>query len=941
MVLSKSFRSAAQPRILAALLGAILVGSALQGQAQDLPAVSPAQIQQLQDQFGRQGNGTINATGQDQPQPDIVLRPDAPGQAVPPSPPSRLEQIMSQRAGVQLRQFGYDQVGRGRVVTVPQAGAVQDDYILGAGDEIVVTLRGQENSQFRAMVNRDGQVVLPRLNPLSAAGRDFGAFRADLEAAVHRAYVATDAYVSVGRMRQITVLISGEVNAPGQRQVTGLSSALDAVLLAGGIKKSGSLRNIRIVRGGRQYVVDLYGVLTGRGGQADMRLADGDRVVVPLLGNTVAVSGLVRQPGIYELGAGQAGISGKALLALAGGTEVRGNYRLSVLRIMPDGRSSLVPLGKDSELLRSSEILFAQLGADQAVTQATLSGGVGLAGRYPITPGTRLSDILKAPGALGTAPYTLFGIMARKDSRTLLRTLSAFTPVSVLTGKEDLPLQGDDVIRVLSVDEVRFLTKVVADYNTTKVAREEALRNPINADTADQNAPVNDRSGNAVAGSLRDQAQAQQRGAVGSQERASVDQAVQQRRPTAMPGVALPPVAFPDDATTPRNDATRSAPLAANFQQENVVPGSFATNQAANSLDELAQQLGVDSGVLINFLLDHQATLEGAVRGPGLYFVGESVELRDLVQAAGGTINWADQSGIELITTAVDGPTGRAVTRRVDLPLRADGLANYIVKPQDKFRFRQAFTDIGVGKVTVQGELRFTGTYEITRGEHLSDLLARAGGLTNTAYPYGTVFLRRSAATTEKEGYIRTANEVEDQLIVAMTKVGNDKLDAQTFSALQSFVTELRNQKPLGRVSIVADPSVLAAKPELDPLLEAGDVIYVPQRPSTISVLGQVMQPGSYPYRAGQSVEDYVAQAGGHARYSDNSQTFVVLPDGSARKVDSSWLSFDSQSLPPGSAIVVPRDLTPLDLRQTIIDVSTVLSQFAVSVASLAVLAKQ
>jgi protein involved in polysaccharide export with SLBB domain len=158
---------------------------------------------------------------------------------------------------------------------------------------------------------------------------------------------------------------------------------------------------------------------------------------------------------------------------------------------------------------------------------------------------------------------------------------------------------------------------------------------------------------------------------------------------------------------------------------------------------------------------------------------------------------------------------------------------------------------------------------------------------------------------------------------------------------LQTFVNELRTQKAVGRVSITADPSILASKPGLDPLLEAGDIVYIPQRPSTIAVLGQVMQPGSFPYRSGLTMNDYIEQAGGYSETSDESLTFIVLPDGSARRIQKSWLSFDDQNLPPGSTIVVPRDVTPLDTRQLILDVSAIFSQFAVSLASLAVLAKQ
>jgi protein involved in polysaccharide export with SLBB domain len=114
-------------------------------------------------------------------------------------------------------QFGYDQLGVGRQITVPETGAVADDYIMGPGDEVVVSLRGQENSDVRTSVDRNGRVILPRLAPIPAAGRSFGSFRQDVDAAVRRAYIASTASVSIGRVRQISVLVSGEVNAPGVR----------------------------------------------------------------------------------------------------------------------------------------------------------------------------------------------------------------------------------------------------------------------------------------------------------------------------------------------------------------------------------------------------------------------------------------------------------------------------------------------------------------------------------------------------------------------------------------------------------------------------------------------------------------------------------------------------------------------------------------------------
>ncbi|HET7086137.1 MAG TPA: SLBB domain-containing protein [Rhizomicrobium sp.] len=952
-------------------------------------------------------------------------------------PPSRLEQILSARAGVRLQQFGYDQLGTGRQVMVPEIGAVADDYIMGPGDEVVVSLRGQENSDFRTTVDRNGRVVLPRLPPISAAGRSFGSFREDVDAAVHRAYVASTASTSIGRVRQISVLVSGEVNVPGQRIVTGLSSVVDVLLLSNGVKKTGSLRNVRVQRAGHQYTVDLYSVLTGSGSGGAMRLADGDRVVVPPLGGTVAVAGLVRRPGIYELPGRASGMTARSLLALAGGPEVRGKYRLAVQRIEPDGRLNLATLQSEKDVVRDSEVLRLELNADLATSQATLSGGVGLAGQFAVSTGSRLSDVLRAPGAMGQSPYSLFGIIVRKDQRTLLRSLMAFTPVAVLSGTEDLQLQSDDIIRPLTIGESQMLAYVVKTYLDKLAYDQSLIRNPLEAQNG-QAVPVSGASSTAAAATggsvlsmpltssnavsptnpfglepgqlesysfgqddfssvpadtqranivaLLDVATpgtplalqreaAYQRALAANTATASTSglpaspaQIAQQQQAAllavrigttqpAVPGLGLP--GSPQDlngmtvggvngfgGVTDLNgqmngNTQASGPPAANFQDQAVAPGSIASNQEVQTFGELSRQLGIDPLVLINFLIDHRARLDGAVRGPGPYFIGPNVSLADLVQAAGGTVSWADESGVELLTTVVDSNSGRAASQRQSLPLRQGTLVSYVVRPRDQLHFNKVFTDTGIGSVSVQGEVRFAGNYPITRGEHLSDLLVRAGGLNGTAYPAGTVFLRKSAAQVEEQGYKRTANEIQSQLLAGMARIGNDKISGEGFTAIQGFINQLRSQKGLGRIAIAADPSMLAANPQLDPLLEAGDVVFIPQRPSTIAVLGQVMQPGSYSYQPGLTVGDYVKKAGGYAQFSDEDLTYIVLPDGSARKIETSWLGYDATRLPPGSSIVVPRDLAPLTTRQIVLDVTGIMSSLAVTIASLAVLAKQ
>ena len=951
-------------------------------------------VQQLTQQL-QQGRTQANLPIQGL-QPDMGTQVYA---AVPPkipAPPSRLEQILSARAGARLTQFGYDNLGRAQSIAITQTGAVQDDYLLGPGDQLIVSLRGQENNDFRATVDRNGQVLLPRLKPLSAMGRSLENFRQDLEAAVRRAYVATDVVASVASVRQVSVFVTGEVNNPGQHVLGGLSSVIDALALSGGVRKSGSLRNIHIQRAGRDQIVDLYDVLASSGSPPSLRLADGDRIVVPPLGATVAVTGLVRRPGIYELSSRASGMTVRTLVALAGGKEVRGRYRLNVQRISPDGQIKLVTIGDENQVIGDSEILRVELDANQPMAAATLSGGVSLAGQFAVGQSTKLSEILKAPGALGASPYTLFGIIVRKDQNTLLRTPVVFTPVAVLRGAEDMQLQSDDLVRPISVQESALLRYVVQTYLSRLSRAQNQLRNPtLNSSLTDltrneenfygqedfsavppdmQRSIILEIMDNPAPGSsealLREQAYQQSlltaTGGVPNPTPAQMSQAKDAAKISSVTGIPLQAPTSSGQAIglqAPTNPAatssssssavqaqtdssvpslTEKAPKpAANFQEQPTVVGEFASNQEVGTFGELSRQLEVDPLVLINFLIENRAQIDGAVRGPGAYLVGRNASLADLVQAAGGTLGWADESGVELLTTAVDVAGGKSQSQRMTLPLRQGTLANYIIRPHDQIQFRKVFTQSNIGTVTIQGEVRYAGTYSIRRGDRMSDLLLRAGGLTSTAYPSGAVFLRKSAAEVERQGYQRVADEIQSQLISGMARVGNDKINGEAFTAVQSFVTQLRSQRPLGRVAVSADPSLLAANPNQDIALEAGDTVFVPARPSTISVLGEVMQPGSISYRPGMTAEDYIKKAGGFAQFSNEDMMFIVEPDGSAHRAQTSWLSFSSEKIVPGSTIVVPRDIAPLYARQMVLDVTGIMSQLAVTIASLAVLAKQ
>lgn len=932
----------------AVVVSAVVFGAAGIASAQQLPSgITADQLMKLQQKYGTADSATETEIPPATRSQQTIVNPSWLRKINLPS--SRLEQIMSERAGTKLEQFGYDQFGVGQPVKLAQVGGVQDSYILGPGDEIVVSLRGQENAEYRATVDRDGRVVLPRMNPVSAGGRSFGDFKRDLIAAIHRAYVSSEGYVSVGQLRQISVLVSGEVNNPGQQTLTGLSTVADAIQLAGGIKKIGSLRNVRVIRGGRTIRVDLYGVLSGEVSAKDATLADGDRVVVPPLGATVAVVGWVRRPGIYEIARGQSTIGVREVLVVSGGMEVRGKYGLSVLRLAADGKNQMVNIDSRRGVLHDSEILFVQPGADQTVDRATLSGGTSFAGQY-VAKNTNLSQLLKSPGALGENPYTLFGLISRRDPNTKLRKLIAFTPIAILNGREDMQLKSDDIVRVFSVDEARRLFAMVQKYNLQRELDEEAIRNPqaaaVSRTGADENtglsavmsaAQMQQQQGNtrnSALEALRSADDVGDTGVASGQSQSTLQQGytMQQGYPLQQ---GYPQMQDYQQQVGPLGTTQSQGATAYPSQR---FDSSVSNNMEVFRLEDLARQIYVDPLVLINFLEDRSVNIDGAVRGPGLYLIGSNVDIRSVLEAAGGVMQWADRRAVEVISTVVDTDSGKSQTDRKTVSLLDASSENFFIAPHDGIRVQEVYTKVGIGSVTVQGEVHQAGTYQIVRGEHLSDVLQRAGGLTEDAYPYGTVFLRRSLAALEQDSYKRMAKQLQDQLILAMSRSSDTKLSPDAFTALQGYVKDLKNTKALGRMVVKADPAALKANPAADPLLEQGDVIFIPRQPFAVSVMGEVLQQNSVPYKQGRSASDYIDLAGGYSQFADTSEIFVILPDGSARRVEDSWFNFGGSDVPPGSTVYVGRDVSSYDTRQIILDITKIFAELATSAAAMAVL---
>ncbi|MBX9701477.1 MAG: capsule biosynthesis GfcC family protein, partial [Acetobacteraceae bacterium] len=289
-------------------------------------------------------------------------------------------------------------------------------------------------------------------------------------------------------------------------------------------------------------------------------------------------------------------------------------------------------------------------------------------------------------------------------------------------------------------------------------------------------------------------------------------------------------------------------------------------------------------------------------------------------------------------------PGGRIALRRTALDLRGVELAGVAVGPRDVVRIPRGEGERDLGPVTLVGEFLRPGTYDIRRGERLSDVMARAGGLTPQAYPYGTVFSRESVRQRQQEGFLRTARELEQGLMQvaagqAVTAPRGTSVDvAGAVQAGRSLAESLRGARAAGRMVVEANPVVLATRPDLDPLLEPGDLIAVPKRPAEVTVVGAVLNPGSLQFASGWRAADYVRAAGGRQRFADGGRAFVVLPNGQSVPAGQGWFGEGGPPLPPGSVVVVPQDPSPYETWAFVRDLTGVFAQLALSSAALAVI---
>jgi protein involved in polysaccharide export with SLBB domain len=246
-------------------------------------------------------------------------------------------------------------------------------------------------------------------------------------------------------------------------------------------------------------------------------------------------------------------------------------------------------------------------------------------------------------------------------------------------------------------------------------------------------------------------------------------------------------------------------------------------------------------------------------------------------------------------------------------------------------------------RVRVEGEVERPGEYVMPVTSTVADAVRTAGGLTPNGYIYATEFTRESVRRTQQMNYERALRDLEADINTqSATRRATTTADADgivaTTTVTKRWLDQLRELKPTGRLVLNITPETTEL-PDL--ILEDGDRIFVPARPTTIGVFGSVFSAGSYLYNPSRTVGDYLRLAGGPRKGADKSSVFMVRANGTVASSlqDAGWFSHGnslaSAAVQPGDTIFVPEEMDKTTWIQNAKDWTQLLYQFGIGLAGI------
>ncbi|TGE79876.1 polysaccharide biosynthesis protein [Pseudoalteromonas sp. KS88] len=771
----------------------------------------------------------------------------------------------------ELKPFGYELFAGEPTTFMPsENAAVPDTYLIGRGDQLNINFYGKESESHEVVVDREGRISIPNLSPVQVAGLTFSEVKELIKAKVEQEVIGIKAFVSVGQLRSIRILVLGEAYKPGSYSVSSLTTVSHALFVSGGVSDIASLRNIQVKRAGNVVAnFDLYDLLIKGDSRNDIILKPGDVVFIPPVGAQVAVEGMVKRPAIFELKANE---SAQDLIKMAGGLKPQAYARKAVIERF-NGHNMKEILSVD---FTASDISYTPRDGDrlrfnpvslQYQNSISVIGAVARPGNYQWREGKRISDVFSSVrGDLLPQADLSYGLLIREVN--IARDIDVYqfdvAQAIIKANGHDLALQANDKILIFSRFEEKEAEELaLANLALTQEQQEQQLK-------AKQWHKYQQKEFEKYIGVLEEEdpfEKAQQ------EANLTIAQLAKQRKAEEEDELELSPE---DYAIFSRYNLLK--PIKAKLKQQ-------ASIQKAMQLVEV----------------------NGHVAFPGVYPLTVGAEVNELITAAGGLLESAyiDQAEITRIA-AGDASKVEHIKFNLQKAMLGDSGNNRVLRSKDSLNIFSIPNWQENVKVELKGEVKFPGIYTIRRGETLTNLLDRAGGFSEFAEQNAAIFTRESIRVQEQKQLAKLSEELRRDIAQKSfeNSVGGTSL---SYDEMNKLLIDLADVEAVGRL-VIDLPLIVEDKQKL--VLQDGDTLYVPSKRDSISVIGEVNYSTSHLYKPGISFEDYIALSGGLKVRADEERIYIIKANGSVKIPDSgSWFAVsDSQTLEAGDTIVVPLD---------------------------------
>lgn len=375
------------------------------------------------------------------------------------------EQPQAQEVAQQDAVFGRNIFNTRNLTFEPNVNiATPPNYRLGPGDEVVIDIWGASQNTIRQQISPDGTINLEQLGPVFLSGMSIERAQQYLTGELRKIYSdqSNQIRVTLGNTRTIQINVMGEVIQPGTYALSAFSNVFHALYRAGGVSGIGSLRNVKVSRGGQTVAtVDVYQFIMQGKTRDDIRLEEGDVIIVPAYEELVQITGNVKRPMRYEMKKGE---TLSTLLKYAGGF-TSDAYTKSLRIVRQNGKEYQVNTVDDTDYsvcqLHDGDVITAEAILDRFTNKLEVRGAVYRPGIYEL--GGKLNTVRelveKADGLMADA-FTGRAVLYReRENKT--REVKQIDIRAIMNGSQpDIPLQKNDVLYIPSIHDLEDLGNV-------------------------------------------------------------------------------------------------------------------------------------------------------------------------------------------------------------------------------------------------------------------------------------------------------------------------------------------------------------------------------------------------------------------------------------------------------------------------------------------------